>query len=210
MSKKEIFKRIKEKFKAKKELALLTLLLLVIATVPDTSAFFTTKQVAHNVITSGAVVIDLQETTLNGNGEEKPYPKDPVVGVMPGREHSKIVRVKNTGEQPAWIRIRVEISVEDAAGKQLPADKVSIQYDDQYWLEEDGYYYYKTKLAAGARTQPLFREVVFDTSMGNEYQNSTVTVEVIAHGVQSANNEIPKTPAGADVTDVKGWPSLGT
>lgn len=84
---------------------------------------------------------------------------------------------------------------------------MKIQYDKNHWIEEDGYYYYKTKLTPGAETEPLFRTVQFDPTMGNAYQNATMYINVIAQGVQTANNDIPK---NADVTDVKGWPALGT
>lgn len=183
----------------------LLLLAIMLVAVQGTSAYFTASTAAHNVITSGAIDITLVETTLDANQNEVPYPADPVVGVMPGTEHSKIVRVRNSGEHSAWIRIRVETSIRDAQGNSLPTDKLGIHYDESFWVEEDGFFYYKTKVAPGAKTEPLFRTVQFDPTMGNAYQNATVQIDVIAQGVQSANNDIPK---NADVTDVKGWPAI--
>lgn len=192
----------------KKAVLVILLLTILLVGVQSTSAYFSTSKVAHNVITSGAIDIELLETTLDDNQDEVSYPKDPVVGVMPGREHSKIVRVHNAGTQPAWVRIRVETSIKDVQGNSLPTDKLGIRYDENYWIEEDGYFYYKEKLTPGAKTEPLFRTVKFDPTMGNDYQNATVEIDVIAQGVQSVNNGIPAEPADADVTDVKGWPKL--
>ena len=190
----------------KRLFAALLLIMILSVVVENTAAYFSASTEVHNVITTGAIDIALKETTLGENQEEIPYPEDPVVGVMPGQEHSKIVRIQNVCDQPAWVRIRVETTITDAAGNDLPADQVGIQFDETLWVEEDGYFYYKTELAPGEETEPLFRTVRFDSEMGNAYQEATVEIDVIAQAVQSANNGIPAEPADADVTDVKGWP----
>ena len=64
----------------------------------------------------------------------------------------------------------------------------------------DGYLYYNEALQPGAKTEPIFTSVTFKPEMGNEYQNATVTVDVMAHAVQTANN-------GSTAMTANGWPA---
>lgn len=165
-----------------------------------TLAYFTAEDTAHNVITSGEIDIELQEWA----DEEKttPFPEDGVNGVMPGTDVTKIVEVKNTGSNDAYIRVKVEkeIVLPDGVEGEPDSSLMKIDFDETYWEKgEDGYYYYKEALEPGAVTEPLFASVSFDPSMGNIYQNSTAKVDVTAYAVQVANN-------GDGVMDAKGWP----
>ena len=163
-----------------------------------TSAYFTDRGTAKNIITTGGVKIDLIETAAI-DGENVPF--EDVVGVMPGSEVSKIVEVKNIGESDAYIRVSVEKALALAEGREGGVDLslVTLDFNTEAWTEADGYYYYKTALEPGAVTEPLFASVNFDTAMGNIYQNSTAKVDVTAYAVQVANN-------GDSVMDAKGWP----
>lgn len=165
-----------------------------------TLAYFTAEDTAHNVITSGEIDIELQEWA--DAEKTTPFPEDGVSGVMPGTEVTKIVEVKNTGANDAYIRVKVEKEFVLSEGVEGETDSglMKIDFDEIYWtLGEDGYYYYKTALEPGAVTEPLFASVSFDTTMGNIYQNSTAKVDVTAYAVQVANN-------GDSVMDAKGWP----
>lgn len=165
-----------------------------------TLAYFTAEDTAHNVITSGEIAIELQEWA----DEEKttPFPADGVSGVMPGTDVTKIVEVRNTGSNDAYIRVRVEkeILLPDGVEGEPDAGLMNIDFDQTCWtLGEDGYYYYKEALKPGAVTEPLFASVSFDPAMGNLYQNSSARVDVTAYAVQAANN-------GEGVMDAQGWP----
>ena len=165
-----------------------------------TLAYFTAEDTAHNVITSGDIDIELQEWA----DEEKtiPFPEEGISGVMPGTETTKIVEVKNTGSNPAYIRVAVEKKIALADGVQGEPDSglMEIDFDETSWtLGEDGYYYYKEALEPGEVTEALFASVSFDPDMGNLYQKSTASVEVTAYAVQVANN-------GETVMDAKGCP----
>lgn len=165
-----------------------------------TLAYFRAEDTAHNVITSGEIDIELQEWA--DAEKTTPFPEDEVSGVMPGTEVTKIVEVKNTGANDAYIRVKVEKEFVLSEGVEGETDSglMKIDFDETYWmLGEDGYYYYKTALEPGAVTEPLFASVNFDTAMGNIYQNSTAKVDVTAYAVQVANN-------GDSVMDAKGWP----
>lgn len=167
-----------------------------------TLAYFTAEETNHNVITSGGIDIELLEWADEERKES--FPENGVSGVMPGTKVTKIVEVKNTGSNEAYIRVRVEKEINLAQGVEGDVDPtlMVLDFDEDSWIEgEDGYYYYKEALKPGEVTKPLFASVRFDKSMGNIYQNSTAVVDVMAYAVQAANN-------GDGVMDAKGWPEM--
>lgn len=167
-----------------------------------TLAYFTAEDTAHNVITTGDVDIELLEWADEDKTET--FPKEGVSGVMPNTSVTKIVEIKNTGSGSAWVRIKVEkdITLAEGVGLEKPdLGLMVIDYDTENWiLMKDGYYHYKKPLESGQTTEPLFAEVTFDKTMGNDYQNATASVLVSAEAVQSANN-------GATYDQAKGWPT---
>lgn len=173
-----------------------------------TMAFFTASARAHNVITTGAVSIQLVETMKTEDGREVPFPKEGLSGQMPGTAVSKIVSVKNTGAE-AWIRVKVDTTILDRQGRELPltvdnASVISFGVDSRDWMEKDGYYYYQSPVATNASTAILFDKVRFAGEMDNAYQDCKVLIDVKAQAVQTANNPIP---AGGNVSDIAGWPA---
>ena len=197
-----------------KIVALCTVLACLSIVASGTLAYFTAQETAHNVITSGGVAIQLIELSDNG-GDGLTYWRD-VEGVMPGAEISKIVIVRNTGASEAWVRVKVDKTVilanEDKGNPEVMklynnnGDSEWIEqdgYEGTFWIEHDGYYYCKTPLAPGDETPALFTTVLFDPTMGNEYQNCKAYIDVKADAVQVANN--PK--VGNNVLDATGWPA---
>ena len=170
-------------------------------------AYFTAEDTATNVITSGAVEISVEEWTLE-NGKRVPYPKEPLIGIMPDVTVSKIVTIKNE-EANAFIRAKYEMIIKDSEGKVMELDEATknsliiITPNREYWLlngTNDGWLYYKDSVDTGVVTEPLFTEVTFSgINMTNEYQNCTVEIVVDAQAVQVANN-------GNDVFETAGWP----
>ena len=147
----------------KKKLFVLAVAVIILAGMATgTLAYYTASSDAHNVITSGSIDIDLVETMKNEDGQIVPYPTDPVGGIMPGTEHSKIVNVKNVGEHPAWVRVKVTKSIK-VDGKSQDDSVLSLDLNTTEWIDgEDGYYYYKDILAPGTTTaEPLFTKVSF-------------------------------------------------
>lgn len=188
----------------KKLFALMTLVILLAILGTGTLAYFTTRAIAHNVITTGGVGIDLVETMLDGNGGEVEF--DDQTGVMPGQEVSKIVRVRNT-DADAWIRVKVTVSCE---GKEIPASVMSIDYNTTDWYRDPAdptVYYYRTMLpgpknGVAEETTPLFTTVSFSgANMDNSYMNKSIEILVQAQGVQYANN-------GTAVLEAAGWPDF--
>ena len=181
----------------KRKLLLLSVLAICVATLAaGTLAYFSADGTARNVITTGNVEIELNEWA----DEARTQPFHDKTGVMPGTKVTKIVEVKNTGTGAAFLRLYVEKNVYGADQKPMKSDPVSLNFNDTDWTYSDGYYYYNRPLEPGKTTEPLFTAVTFDPLMGNEYQNATAHVKVIAYAVQSANN-------GDSPEAAKGWPS---
>lgn len=186
----------------KKLFAMMALVIVLAILGTGTLAYFTTRALVHNVITTGGVNIELEETMLNDKGQEIPFVDQ--TGVMPGQEISKIVRVTNKDAE-AWIRIQVVETIDEKADSE---NVIRINYNlgtaPTQWTEKDGWYYYNKPLANGETTEPLFKGVTLaGREMDNKYQNKDIVVSVSAQAVQAANNAIPD---GGNVTDVKGWP----
>lgn len=169
--------------------AVVAIALATVAT--GTLAYFTDSTIAHNVITSGAVDIDLIEKQLipGDNGEDTyvDYPTETIEGVMPGMQVSKIVTVQNN-EQKAWVRVKVTPTI-TLNGQGTPNTAfIELDFNEEDWEEgDDGYWYYKKPLDEGETTEPLFTTVTFSKDMGNEYQNCTVAIQVEAEAIQHAN-----------------------
>ena len=187
----------------KRMLALAVLVICLSILASTTFAYFTDIGTARNVITSGAVEIQVVEQQLV-DGTLQPYPNQPIP-VMPATAASKIVSVQST-EQAAWVRMNYVITIYDAEDKkmQISADKlknmVVIDPDSKNWTEKDGWWYYSTALKSGEKSSPLFERVYFSgVDMGNEYQGCTVVIDVTAQAVQQANN-------GSTVMEAAGWP----
>lgn len=163
-----------------------------------TLAYYTAENTAHNVITTGGIDIALQEWA--DTDKTTPFPEDGVNDVMPGTSVTKIVEVKNTGANDAYIRVKVDKSI-DLAGEGIPdLSLLALDMNQADWTAgEDGYYYYNEVLAPGEVTAPLFTTVSFDTGMDNLYQNSAAEVDVAAYAVQADNN-------GDTVLEARGWP----
>ena len=152
-----------------------------------TIAYFTYEDTAKNVITTGNIKIKLEEWTLK-SGKRVPFEN---TEAMPGVEISKIVDVKNVGDNPAFIRVKVD-------AEDLP---VSFDINKADWTYSDGYYYYNSVLPANETTTPLFTTVHFDENMGNEWMNKKIEIAVTASATQSDNN-------GSDALHASGWSDI--
>lgn len=164
-----------------------------------TIAYFTHEDTATNVITAGDVKIALQEWSVSEeDGSLIPFENE--IDVLPGMEVSKIVEVKNTGGQTAWIRISVDKSIVLADGIEGTPDTDLISYDlnTAYWTEKDGFYYYTAPLEAGKTTQPLFTKVIFEKNMSNMYQCSKAIMKITAQATQMVHN-------GNTALEAAGW-----
>ena len=173
-------------------IAILLILLSIAGT--GTLAYFNDSITVHNEITTGNIDITIDSVTTSS------------LAVMPGMsvEHPIVVTNKNTSSD-AWVRVKITKKIVKADNNNGDDALIIMQYNDQNnfntnWTYQDGYYYYKTPLAANNTTVPLFDKIVFSPTMGNEYQNSTATVTINVQAVQTAHN-------GSTVLEAKGWPN---
>lgn len=175
-----------------------------------TMAYFTADDTATNVITSGKIDIDLVEKVVvdPATGETEVVEDFFVEGVMPGQEVSKIVLVENEQyAEDAWIRVNITKTIVLADGTAGDASLLEIEPNATDWTareEADGtWYYYNKPLSAEEETVPLMENVVFSVNAGNEYQNASAEIYVLAQAVQVKNN-------GATALEAKGWPAIAT
>ena len=171
-----------------------------------TLAYFTADDEVHNVITSGAVDIQIEEWQQTDEGLV-PYP-DEKIEVMPGVTVSKIATVKNL-EATSYIRAKFDVVITRAdktvmeLSPETLASIITLTMNGEDWLRKDGdgvWWYYNAPVKTGESTEAFFTEVIFDgPNMTNEYQNCTVEVIVKAQAVQTANN-------GDSALTAAGWP----
>jgi len=170
----------------KKRILILALAAVIVGcSIGGTMAYYTNQNTATNVITSGSIDVELLEWA----DEAREVPFADVEGIMPGEDVTKIVEVKNTGLNAAWIRIQL---TQNATGENVPdplPEQLPITMDiGDKWTEKDGWYYYADALAPGDVSQPLFTTVSFPNTMDNEWQSAEFSIAVALQATQVANN----------------------
>ena len=187
----------------KRIIAVLAITSILAVMVFQTLAFFTAEDTALNRVTMGNVALILNDDTIDPETEEpEPFPEEGFNLVMPGDVVDKIVSVTNDGDNPIWVRIKLDRSI-ILAGEAADVDfnVLGLDLNDEDWTEgEDGWFYYNEILAPGETTENLFTQVTFPTSLGNAFMNAKVEIDVLAQGVQSQNN-------GLTVQEAAGWPA---
>ena len=183
----------------KKLLAVSLLVILLSLAAYGTYAYLTEEARTTNVITTGTVEISLVEKTKDANGEWMDFPTTAISGVVPGKSVDKLVTVDNEGTGDAWIRASVTCKIV-AADKEteLPLvlangeSALSFDINEEMWKAGEGkragYYYYTAPVDPADSTEQLFSKVTFNPAMGNEYQECTVYVDVVAEAIQVKNN----------------------
>lgn len=186
----------------KRNIVLIVLaMLLLLAAVSSALAFITRTGEVKNRITYGNVELELIENTIE-NGVEIPFTQAEPVRVT-GGEYSRIVRVKNTGKHPTYVRLALYLTAADDSGKEqvLPTDFYSFDINDTDWTESEGWYYYTPEaLTENEETTALITKIMFDHTKLNEVSGWNITLHIRADAVQSENN-------GDTVWEADGWPA---
>ena len=170
--------------------------ILVTLSLQETNAFYTTKGIARNVVTSGDISMSVKEMQ-----DGKPYPET-TVKVKAKSVVNKEVSVVNTGDNAFWVRVKL---VNEIQGKDAdPNEIMSFDINDKDWtyVKEDGYYYYNKEVKPGAETEKLFSKVTFADEIDAKFMGREISLAVDAYAVQSIHNG--KTPFEAE-----GWPKEG-
>ncbi len=175
--------------------AISVILIIIGAAVCGTSAFYTGNGTAVNVITAGGVDAELVELSKDAeSGELVPFVD--IQNVIPGDSASKIVKVKNTGGHPEWVRLDVQKYFKET---ESDGEYLTLDFNTEDWTEIDGMWYYNKPLQPGETTEPLFTTVNFDLKIPSEYAGKDAAVSVMLYAVQSENN-------GSTVEEAAGWP----
>ena len=186
----------------KRNILLLALLALLLLTAVSSVLAFTTRTTrVTNVVSYGSVKLEIIENTLS-NGLEVPYTQTGAVPIE-ADEYSRIVRLKNIGKHPIYVRVALSLTAVDSGGSAVtvPADCYSFDIDKTAWAEQDGWYYYDCPaLAHNEETTDLMTKIMFDHIKLTDLSGCQLTLNIQAEAVQSENN-------GDRVWNAQGWPS---
>ena len=169
----------------KKILALaMAAIMLIVAVVGGTLAYFTDTDAEVNVFTVGNIDIDLREWA----DEVEKTPFKNIDKIMPGMTYPKIVDVKNVGKNNALVRVTIEIpenmipewyTLTNWAVAEAPADGGAGKY----------VFYYTEELEPDAVTDPLLKAVKLAESVTELNAADKYEVPVFVAAIQSESFE---------------------
>lgn len=131
---------------------------IILMMVPFSIAYLTHVETKENRMTIGHndVMIEEDFTPPKGWGSDT--------------EYEKVVKVRNKGSVPCYIRVYVALSDTD-----IPA---VLDHDTTQWGQKsDGYWYYDSIVDPGAATSPLFTKV----SIGDAGAEQLKTFDIIVY-----------------------------
>lgn len=157
-------------------------------------AYYAYVDTADNVVTSGAIKLQIHEKTAAGND----FPEDGIL-IMPGALVSKRVMIENICNHPFYLRLEIVDGIDSTT---LSSDEcLALDINEKDWTYIDGYYYYNDIVPPYTMTTPIFTEVeIVGDKVDNSYIGRTLYLTVNAFAVQSENNVADK-PWNAE-----GWP----
>ena len=198
----------------RRTIAAVALALVLLCTVGGTLAYvFMNTDPVENVFQPSVVT-----TAVIENGGT------PVVGSNANTGDTKTnVRIKNTGDTDAYIRVAVVVNWADATGTRVWAQKpvacthganctsgaceYRITYDlNNGWsLGSDGYYYYNKSVAPGKLTEILINEAKLNDGVtapvGADNTQYYLSIEIVASGIQSTPTSVVKDQWGVTVAN---------
>ena len=162
----------------KKTLAmLLAVCLIATAVIGGSLAYFTDTETKTNTFTVGNVKIDLTEPSWDAAGNVD------ADTVYPGEPLAKDPTVENIGNNPCFVRIKVDgLDQFDDIGEIIyRTDYVDGKLGDNWVKHSDGCFYYNGVLDVGETTDALFDQIVMPTGLtgGEEAQSINVTAEAV-------------------------------
>ena len=183
--------------KGKRKITITAALIGALALACGVAAFFSmTSDISKNTIKSSNLKVDLvifEEV----DGEEVPATGE--VTIIPGDDVSRIARVKNTGDEEAWVRVSVQLIKDGEISHYAGGSSVALDGRNEKWDFKDGdedHLYYKDPLKPGEMTEPIFRGVEINEEVGTDFDGTNLKVD--AEGTQVKNN-------GSTVEEAKGW-----
>ena len=185
----------------KKVLSVFLVVALVAITAMGTLAYFTDTDDAENVFTVGNVSIELTEPNWDSEGV------DDAPEVYPGEALAKDPTVTNDGDNPCFVRVKVEGL--DCLGENNVIT-TRYKYVDGYnttdWELYNGYYYYKGVLAVDEVTNPVFDQIVIPTTLTNGDGTTEYSIDIYAEAVQAQGAKPSFTDVKAmTVAEIAAW-----
>lgn len=145
-----------------------------------TLAYFTDSEEKENIITMGHVDAELTEPNYDGDENNE------IKNLTPGEEVTKdptITLAEDSAD--AYVRAKLDVTAPEALADKA-AELVFDIAEDEWFLGDDGYYYYKNKLAAGEQVV-LFHTVSIPETWGNEVADQSFHIVVKAEAIQADN-----------------------
>lgn len=151
------------------------LVIFIVCNIENINAFFSDSDTLINEVKIGSIKTEIIE-------------ENDTKTIVPGDNFKKVVSVKNIGESPCYVRIRVLISPNQYT-KELNLDINTFDWDYQ-----NGYYYYKHVLYCGESTTPLFTQLTVPSGLkdGDVFDIDIYNESVQAIALDSNNNIITK------------------
>ncbi len=173
-------------------------ILLLISGVLFSSAFLKTKIKTTNVVTFGNIKIQLLNYELDKKNKEVEVTRE--AEQLRTKHVSRIIRVKNISFEPAFVRVKLQLNIENEE-KVIPAKEyVNISGTDEAWIEDGEWLYYRDVVNPNMQTGNLMQNLTFNIDrLTNDYPGSTIRLHVDAQAVQSKHND-------TNVLSVQGWP----
>lgn len=185
----------------RKKAALITSIICILALVGGTIAYYTaTSDITQSTVTASNLKVELVMMEDTGSGQATVSSSTPI---SPGETKSRIAVVKNTGKEPAWVRVKANLVVgnESYWAGETPYSQLEGIDDGTNWTAdyENGYWYYKKILEPGETTPALFTGISMYTDLEDEIGGQDINLKVNAQGTQSKHN-------GNSALEAKGWP----
>lgn len=178
------------------------IILLAVLAIARSLAFTTASVDTESIVTFGNLALEINETMLGEDGKEIPYTPDNDVPLARQSKVSRIVRVENTGRQPMFVRVALDMQVTDKDSGETADANALAEYalNEEDWTYDDGWYYYDAILEPGSETKELMTEVMFYINeIATDYPGGSLDLDIQAQGVQSKNN-------GEKALTAQGWP----
>ena len=159
----------KRVMKTKKPVALVALLVLLCCTVAGTLAYLVDKTPeVKNTFEPASVSTAVEETFKNGE--------------------KKDVKIQNTGDIDAYIRVAVIVNWADASGnvygeKPVKGTDYTAPVLQNGWIKVGDYYYYTSAVPAGSSTGTLFAPI--EQLKTCKDANYALQVTILADGIQA-------------------------
>ena len=183
----------------KKKSVIILIVLLLVTIISVTYAYIVRETNTSSVITFGSLKMELIETTIK-DGKEVRVSNNDDMDISNTNTVSRIVKVKNIGNHPMFVRISLNIEGKTKNKENIDTDNIVSMDIKENWLYKDGYYYYNKILNPDEITSELIDEIVFNNSyIVENYKNSKFTLDIKAEAVQSEHNK-------ENVLEAVGWP----